>query len=197
MTWVDALGYVAASLVLATFCMKTMLLLRSVAICSNVAFLIYGVIHGIYPVLALHGILLPLNLACWLQVRSSADRARRFTQAKQPLEWLQLFEADRRYRKGEIVFRKGDFADRLYLIVTGEVELTQISERLRSGEFFGEIGLFSPERRRTQTVRTATDVDLLRMDGAKLQGLCEQDPRLSLYLLRLAATRLAAERSRS
>jgi CRP/FNR family transcriptional regulator, cyclic AMP receptor protein len=49
MTWVDALGYLAASLVLATFCMKTMLLLRGVAICSNLAFLVYAMAQGIYP----------------------------------------------------------------------------------------------------------------------------------------------------
>ena len=40
----DAIGYLASALVLAAFCMKEMIPLRVVAICSNIAFLVYGTI---------------------------------------------------------------------------------------------------------------------------------------------------------
>lgn len=62
MTAVDELGYVAASLVLATFSAKSMVLLRALAIASNLAFIAYGYCAGLWPILALHTVMLPLNL---------------------------------------------------------------------------------------------------------------------------------------
>ena len=67
MTLIDAVGYLASALVLLTFCMSTMLRLRAVAICSNLAFVGYGLGEEVYPVLILHLILLPLNV--WLLVQ--------------------------------------------------------------------------------------------------------------------------------
>lgn len=57
----EIVGYIASSLVLLTFTMKEMRLLRIVAILSNLAFIIYGALDAIVPVLSLHLILLPLN----------------------------------------------------------------------------------------------------------------------------------------
>jgi CRP/FNR family transcriptional regulator, cyclic AMP receptor protein len=62
MTEVDGLGFVAAGLVLATFCMKRLVPLRAMAITSNLAFILYGYSAGIEPVLVLHLILLPVNV---------------------------------------------------------------------------------------------------------------------------------------
>lgn len=62
---VDALGFLAAILVLLTFCMQSMLRLRFVALLSNVAFVVYGIAEELLPVMVLHGVLLPIN-ACWL-----------------------------------------------------------------------------------------------------------------------------------
>jgi hypothetical protein len=45
--WAEGIGYVASLLV--------------VAIVSNIAFMVFGLAGGIYPVLVLHAILLPLN----------------------------------------------------------------------------------------------------------------------------------------
>jgi hypothetical protein len=59
----DAVGYLASAFVFAAFCMKDMIPLRLVAVCSNVAFLTYGLALGLIPVWLLHAILLPIN--CW------------------------------------------------------------------------------------------------------------------------------------
>jgi hypothetical protein len=59
----NAIGYLASALVLAAFCMKEMIPLRIVAVCSNIAFLSYGLALGLVPVWLLHAVLLPLN--CW------------------------------------------------------------------------------------------------------------------------------------
>lgn len=62
MTGIDAIGYLAASLVLATFCMRSMSGLRYVAIASNLAFIVYGYCGDLMPVLLLHVLLLPVNI---------------------------------------------------------------------------------------------------------------------------------------
>ena len=59
---IDAVGYLAASLVLAAFCMKSMNALRLAAIASNVAFIVYGYVEHLVPVLLLHALLLPINV---------------------------------------------------------------------------------------------------------------------------------------
>ena len=55
-------GYVASTLVLFTFVAKDMRLLRTIAIFSNLAFITYGTIEWLPPVLFLHMVLLPLNI---------------------------------------------------------------------------------------------------------------------------------------
>jgi hypothetical protein len=59
---VDVTGFVASALVLAAFYMKDMVPLRIAAICSNIAFLAYGGVMHLAPVVALHALLLPLNV---------------------------------------------------------------------------------------------------------------------------------------
>jgi hypothetical protein len=55
-------GFIASGLALLTFLMHDMRLLRTVAIFSNVAFILYRALNWLLPVLALHLLLLPLNV---------------------------------------------------------------------------------------------------------------------------------------
>jgi len=59
---VNVVGYLAASLVLATFCMHSMRGLRSMALASNLAFVAYGYLADLMPVLLLHVVLSPVNV---------------------------------------------------------------------------------------------------------------------------------------
>ena len=63
MAWINFLGFSAAFSVLASFCMTTIVALRTLALLSNALFILYGLCAHIYPVLILHIILLPINLA--------------------------------------------------------------------------------------------------------------------------------------
>jgi CRP/FNR family transcriptional regulator, cyclic AMP receptor protein len=62
MNSIALIGYFASALVLATFCMRDMAALRRVAIASNLAFIAYGALADIGPVLVLHLMLLPVNV---------------------------------------------------------------------------------------------------------------------------------------
>jgi len=54
------------------------------------------------------------------------------------------------YEKGEVISRAGDRANHLYIIYKGEVRLP--TETKRSGDYFGEQGLFSGEIRTVDAV---------------------------------------------
>src|SRR5499433_1072462 len=81
---IDQVGFAAAGLVLATFCMRSMSALRWVAIASNVAFIAYGYLGNLAPVLLLHVLLLPVNICRLAQLRSAtlAAPARRSQQRR-------------------------------------------------------------------------------------------------------------------
>jgi len=61
LTMIDLLGYAASCAVLATFVMRTMVPLRSIAILSNILFIAFAYYQHIYPVFLLHVVLLPVN----------------------------------------------------------------------------------------------------------------------------------------
>lgn len=74
MTITDGMGYVAASLVLATFCAKQMVLLRALAISSNVAFITYGLAARLWRIVMLHVLMLPLNIIRLREALASLGR---------------------------------------------------------------------------------------------------------------------------
>ena len=115
MNWVEATGYLASALVLATFCMKTMIPLRCAAISSNIAFIVYGFYDSLYPVLVLHAILLPLNAWRAIQMLRLIKRVEAASKGDLSTEWLRPFMKEAYLKAGETIFNKGDYADRLYM----------------------------------------------------------------------------------
>jgi MFS family permease len=94
---------------------------------------------------------------------------------------------------GTVVIRQGDAADRLYFIVDGRFEVTQVGaaggepQHLRtmsSDELFGEIGLLANSPR-TATVRAATEGHLLALEGGAFLALVGSGPGLTSRLLDL------------
>lgn len=67
MNLADTLGWSAAGLMVATFSCRNPLWMRPLAVCTNVAFIGYACSAGLTPVLALHALLLPINLLRWWQ----------------------------------------------------------------------------------------------------------------------------------
>jgi hypothetical protein len=73
----DMIGYLASSMVLATFCMKSMRPLRLLAIVSNMTFISYAIITDMRPILILHSILLPVNAVRLAQIELDRLRQKR------------------------------------------------------------------------------------------------------------------------
>lgn len=104
----------------------------------------------------------------------------------------------RTFRKGEVVFHRGDLAESLHLIVKGRFAVritTQLGESalldvLGPGEAFGELALLLPGARRSATVAAldaGETLSVFRDDFALLQS---EHPGVKDVLLRLLAEQL-------
>jgi CRP/FNR family transcriptional regulator, cyclic AMP receptor protein len=183
-------GYLAAALVFLTFYMKTMVPLRLVGICSNCAFVMYGYFGGLYPVLILHIILLPLNVFRLREMLLLTRRVRAATNADLNMDWLKPFSATRRARAGEILFAKGGSADAMFYLVSGRYRLSELGLDIAPGEVVGELGLLAPSQVRTQTLECTEDGELLQISYEQMKQLYYQNPEFGFYLLQLSAKRL-------
>jgi hypothetical protein len=194
MGWLEAIGYLASALVLSTFYMKTMIPLRCCAIASNVAFIVYGFLGEIYPVLVLHLLLLPLNVKRLMELRHLIRDIKRAAAGGFSFDAMIPFLKKRTFRAGQFLFRRGDGATHLYLLCQGAVRLPEINVVVSDpGAMIGEIGLFAPDHQRTTSAVCETDVVLLVLTEDKVLQLYYQNPRFGFFLVQLVIRRLLAD----
>lgn len=95
---------------------------------------------------------------------------------------------------GEMVFREGDTARDMFLLLDGEMEVLKHSKRgmearvalLGPGDWFGEMGLVDIQPR-SASVRAVAPSELLRIAAADLDSLYRHDLRAyALVVLNLA-----------
>ena len=196
--WVDIAGYCASVLVFSAFYMRAMAPLRAIAIASNVAFIAYGLGGGLYPVLILHAVLLPLNCLRLLQMRGVMRRVRAGLQGNLGVESLIPLMTRLAFKAGDVLFRLGDPARSTFVILSGTVCVAEIGVVLGPGCLIGEIGVFAPDGCRTGTAVCETDVEIGSISDERLLQLYVQDPTFGLYLMRLVVQRmLVGERRRA
>lgn len=188
--WIEFSGYVASALVFLTFYMKTMIPLRVVGIVSNLAFMTYGYGGGLYPILILHAVLLPLNCLRLVQMQTLIRKVRAASQGDLSVEWLAPMMRRRQCAKGEVLFRRGDPAKEFYLVFSGSVRLRDLAVEIGPGKVLGEVGVFAPTHQRMDTAICETEVELGVMATDKVLELYHQDRRFGFYLIRLVSQRL-------
>ena len=185
-----ALELLGVGFCLASFAVKRMVPLRTLAIVGNVCFVAYGLVESLLPSLALNLVLLPLNAARLWEIEKLSKEIVRATQDSPISQWLLPHMRHRSFKAGEVLFRRGEAADRLFYVASGDVRMAEIGQRIGPGELIGEVGLFSPEKKRTQTIVCETDSELYDMTDEMIFQLYYQNPRLGFYLMRLVAGRL-------
>jgi CRP/FNR family transcriptional regulator, cyclic AMP receptor protein len=168
--------------------------LRWLAVGSNVGFMLYGALFPNLPMMVLHALLIPINLyraaeMVVLTRRVNAAAAARDTSGL----WLRPYMKRRKLKAGTVLFRKGDPADHLYMLTSGRMELVEIGAELAPGRVFGEIALFSPDRRRTLTVRCIEPCDVLSIDESTMRQIYYQNPDFGFQMIGLVAARLIAD----
>ena len=71
------------------------------------------------PILVLHCVLLPLNAFRLHQMLRLTRQVAAASRSDLNLDWLMPYGTRRRVRAGEVLFRKGDPADRMALVLAG------------------------------------------------------------------------------
>ena len=186
----EIVGFVAAGLVLATFVMRTMLPLRILGIASNVAFMTYGWLQELPPVLILHAILLPVNVYRLVEMQRLVKVMENAAAAASDLSWMTPFMRPASFRAGDTVFRKGDPADAMYVLAAGRVRLTEFDVELGPGDVLGEIGVFAPQGERTATATCIDNCQMRRITRDMVRRLVLQNPHFAYYLIGIVTERL-------
>lgn len=93
------------------------------------------------------------------------------------------------FAKGEYLFRIGDLADKLFLIHKGQIRLPELDVIVQPGQILGEMGLFSPGRRRTASAISEETVEAYTMGRDEVVQLFSLNPSLALELMQLSNKR--------
>lgn len=126
-----------------------------------------------------------------------------------PTEALEAIAARLRresFARGEVVFRKGEPSDAMYLVESGQVDVVlddnggfEVAREplasLGAGSFVGELGLLLNQPR-SATLRAVTDSELLALSRADLDALLEGHPAIAVDLSRELGRRLVATNQR-
>jgi len=192
----NMLALTGAVFFVATLMVRTIVPLRVIGIISNVFFIAYGALAGSASTFFLYLLSLPINAIRLRQMLSLVRKARVSAQGDLSMDWLRPFMSPRKYRKGDVLFQKGDAAKEMFLTVTGKFLVTEINVELPPGRMMGELGFVDPKNRRTQTVECIEDGDVLTITYEKLLELYFQNPEFGYYLLRLTTERLMQNISR-
>ena len=96
----------------------------------------------------------------------------------------------RKYKKGDVLFHKGDVAKEMFLTVTGKFLVKEIGIELPPGRIMGELGFIDPNNRRTETVESLENGEVLTITYDRLLELYFQNPEFGYYFLRLTTERL-------
>ena len=101
------------------------------------------------------------------------------------------------YKAGEILFRQGDPAGAMYLIIDGEVVMSMASRAgqeivlatMRRGDFFGELAMLDGSPR-SATANIMRHTKLLRLQSEDFTDLLGHQPKLAVAMLASIAARL-------
>ena len=93
---------------------------------------------------------------------------------------------------GKYIFRKGEAAKVMYLIIEGEVDLMlgdTVVETAGEGVFIGEMALIDDEPR-SASARARSDCRVFPIDEARFQSLVKETPFFALQVMKTLVRRL-------
>jgi CRP-like cAMP-binding protein len=174
----------------ATLLTQTMVPLRVANMIGCVFFAGFGALAGNITTFLLYLLMVPINAFRLHQMLRLVKKARTASQGDTSMEWLKPFMTSRKFRKGNILMKKGDPADEMFLTVTGKFRVAEIDVALPPGSLMGELGFLSPDNRRTATIECTEDGQVLTITYEKLLEIYFQNPQFGYYFLVLTSQRL-------
>ncbi len=187
------LGFLAAFLMFSTFYMKNMIPLRIIGMASNVAFILFAVNSEpkVMPLVVLHTVLLPMNFFRLIQMLKLVKQVRSASEDDMSFEFMIPHMHKETFEKNDIVFRRGDKAEKIYLLKSGILTVDELDIIIQPGELFGEMGVFASEQFRLATLRCGSEVELLSMTDTQIKQLYYQNPEFGFYLIQLLLKRFS------
>jgi CRP-like cAMP-binding protein len=195
-TLANMCALIGAVFFVATLLTQTMVPLRVANMIGCTFFVGFGALAGDVKTFLLYLLLLPINALRLRQMLRLVKKARSATQGDTSMEWLKPFMTERKYRKGDVLVKKGDTANEMFLTVTGKFLVTEIGVELPPGRLMGELGFLSPDNRRTATVKCIEAGHVLTITYEKLLEIYFQNPQFGYYFLVLTSQRLLENISR-
>ncbi len=187
---IEILGYIGGALMVVTLAMRTMIPLRMVGIVSSIFQIAFALLAGITPMLIQHSVLLPMNAYRLYEQMMLVRRVRKASNEGLSMDWLLPFMTKRQVQAGQILFRKGQPADEMFIVSSGRLRLSEIGVELLPGGVVGELGLLAPNQQRTQTLECVEDAEIMQIDYDRVKSIYFQNPSFGFYLLRLTSARL-------
>jgi CRP/FNR family cyclic AMP-dependent transcriptional regulator len=110
------------------------------------------------------------------------------------LEMFRDWEDTEEHDARTVIFSERDPADVMYVVLSGEVELTLHGEPLGAegeGGIIGEMAMINSATRNA-TATTLTKVKLARLDRNEFEALIAENTKFSLHVMTVLANRLRA-----
>jgi hypothetical protein len=189
-TLANMCALIGSAFFVATLLMRTMMPLRISNIISNVFFIAFGALGADIKTFLMYLLLLPINGVRLYQMRKLVKMARTATKGDKSMEWLKPFMTERKYRKGDKLFSKGDTANEMFLTIGGKFLVKEFSIELPPGSLMGELGFLTPNNKRTATIECIEAGDVLSIEYDKLLEIYFQNPEFGYYFLILTSQRL-------
>src|ERR1700723_4085065 len=174
----------------ATFLTHTMVPLRVANMIGCAFFAVFGALTGTVTTFLLYFLMVPINAFRLRQMLNLVKKARSATQGDSSMEWLKPFMTERKYRKGDVLFKRDETANEMFLTMTGKFLVKEINVELPPGRLMGELGFLSPDNKRTATVACLEDGHVLSITYEKLLEIYFQNPQFGYYFLVLTSQRL-------
>jgi len=102
----------------------------------------------------------------------------------------------RAFEAGATIFDEGESGDKLYIIQSGEIELSRTARgdqrvvaRLGAGDFFGELGVVLGQPCINRAVAVC-NTRVLELDRETLQAMCLGEPEIAIRMIRILVSRL-------
>jgi CRP-like cAMP-binding protein len=181
---------VGAIFFVATLLTRTMVPLRVSNMISNVFFMAFGALAGDIRTFLVFLLLLPINAIRLRQMLNLVKRARNAVRGERSMEWLKPFMTQRKYRQGDVLCRKGDAANEMFLTVNGKFLVAEFGIDLPPGSPVGELGFLTPNNQRTATVECTEAAQVLTITYERLLELYFQNPQFGYYFLVVTSRRL-------
>jgi hypothetical protein len=196
-TLANMFALVGAIFFVATLLTQTMVPLRVANMIGCAFFAVAGALTGAVTTFLLYLLMIPINAYRLRQMLALVKKARNAIQGDTSMEWLKPFMTQRKYRRGDILMRKGDVADEMLLTVTGRFRVIEIDVELPPGRLMGELGFLTPDNRRTATIECIEDGQVLTITYEKLLEIYFQNPQFGYYFLVLTSQRLLENLARA